>query len=135
MHQLLENLETHNDSILVKEDLEKMNIKDKGGLMLKYIGKFVEEAQKIKKGKTFDVGVDINGSALINDIIDHNFKKEILGIEILDVVQEKDIYTAVKNANGFKPSLFVSEKAFEILMKHMIKKLQPVSLDCAESVA
>jgi len=45
---------------------------------------------------------------LINEIIDWNFRKEILGMNILDVVKEKDIYTAVKNANGFKPSLFVS---------------------------
>ena len=63
-----------------------MDIKDKGGLMLKYIGKYVEEAQKIKNGKSFDIGMDIIGSALINEIIDHNFKKEILGLEILDVV-------------------------------------------------
>lgn len=56
-------------------------------------------------------------------------------MNILDVVKEKDIYTAVKNANGFKPCLFVSQKAFETLCKHMINKLMPVSLDCAEAVA
>lgn len=56
-------------------------------------------------------------------------------MNILDVVSEKDIYIAVKNANGFKPSLFVSQRAFETLCKHMIGKLMPVSLDCAEAVA
>ena len=41
-------------------------------------------------------------------------------MNVLDVVKEEDIYIAVKNANGFKPSLFVSQKAFETLSKHMI---------------
>ena len=56
-------------------------------------------------------------------------------MNVLDVVKEEDIYIAVKNANGFKPSLFVSQKAFETLCKHMIQKLKPISLDCAESVS
>jgi len=79
--------------------------------------------------------MNLTGAGLLNDIIDENFRKEIIGINILDMVKEEDILIAVKNANGFNPSLFVSQKAFETLCRHMINKLKPISLDCAETVA
>ena len=135
MHGLLNSLETQSKSILIKQDLEKLDNKGKGILMLNYIDKYVCEAHNLMNGNYFEIGVEIKGAALINEIIEKNFVKEIIGMNILDVVKEKDIYTAVKNANGFKPSLFVSQKAFETLCKHMINKLMPVSLDCSESVA
>ncbi len=77
----------------------------------------------------------LQGSALINEIIDKSFRKEIMNMNVLDIMKEEDIHKAVKNANGFKPSLFVSQKAFETLCKHMINKLKPVSLDCVDLVA
>ena len=103
--------------------------------MLNCINKYVKSAKDFFNGEHFEIGMNLTGAGLLNDIIDENFRKEIIGINILDMVTEEDILTAVKNANGFNPSLFVSQKAFETLCKHMINKLKPISLDCAETVA
>ena len=39
-------------------------------------------------GDYFEIGLDIKGAALINEIIEKNFIKEIIGMNILDVVKE-----------------------------------------------
>ena len=116
-------------------NLKDMDNSGKGLLLLNLINKFTSKSKDYFQGNYFEVGMKMQGAAVINEIIDTHFKKEIMGLEIHDVLTEEDIYIAVKNTNGFRPSLFVSQNAFETLSKHMIYKLRPVSLDCAESVA
>lgn len=112
-----------------------MDLNGKGFLILNMINKFTTKSKDFFQGTFFEVGMKMQGAALINDIIDQRFRKEIQNMEITELLTEDDIYIAVKNTNGFKPSLFVSQNAFETLSKHMIYKLRPVSLDCADSVA
>eukprot|EP01125_Pyxidicula_operculata_P019832 TRINITY_DN7218_c0_g1_i2.p1 TRINITY_DN7218_c0_g1~~TRINITY_DN7218_c0_g1_i2.p1 ORF type:complete len:272 (+),score=54.17 TRINITY_DN7218_c0_g1_i2:225-1040(+) len=45
-----------------------------------------------------------------------------------------DIRTAIKNAAGSRPALFVPDKAFEVLAQRQIKLLREPSLHAAESV-
>ncbi|KGG52181.1 hypothetical protein DI09_1p310 [Mitosporidium daphniae] len=45
-----------------------------------------------------------------------------------------DIRTAIRNANGAKPSLFVPEMSFELLAKQQIANLEPPSLFCVSMV-
>lgn len=135
LQELLTKLKEKEKSILTSENLEELDTKGKGILMLSLINKYVQRAKKFIRGEIFHVGQNLQGSALINNILDNNFRKEIMSMNVLDVVKEEDIYTAVKNANGFRPSLFVSQKAFETVCRHMINKLKPISLDCADSVA
>lgn len=52
--------------------------------------------------------MDLQGAAIVNEIIDINFRKAVLSINAFEILSETDIYVAVKNSNGFKPSLFVS---------------------------
>ena len=117
-----------------------MNLKDmdssgKGLLILSMINKFTSRSKDYFQGNYFEVGMKMQGAAIINEIIDSHFKKEIMNMEISSILTEEDIYVVVKNTNGFRPSLFVSQNAFETLSRHLILKLKPVSLDCAESVA
>lgn len=112
-----------------------MDLNGKGFLILNMINKFTTKSKDFFQGTFFEVGMKMQGAALINDIMDQRFRKEIQNMEITELLTEDDIYIAVKNTNGFKPSLFVSQNAFETLSKHMIYKLRPVSLDCADSVA
>lgn len=88
-------------------NLDKMSDEAKGVLLLNYLNKYSTKAKDFFDGEYFKIGMKLQGSALINQIIDNQFIKEIMGINVLDVVKEEDIYTAVKNANGFNPSLFV----------------------------
>jgi len=46
----------------------------------------------------------------------------------------RDIQTAIKNAAGSKPALFVPDAAFEVLAQRQIKSLREPSLQVAESV-
>jgi hypothetical protein len=112
-----------------------MDIHGKGVLLLSLINKYVTRAKDYLQGNHFEVGIDLQGAAIVNEIIDGHFRKEIMGLNVFDILTESDIYVAVKNSNGFRPSLFVSQNAFETLCRHLISKLKPVSLDCAESVA
>ena len=45
-----------------------------------------------------------------------------------------DILTAIRNANGPRPALFVPEVSFELLVKRQIRRLEEPSLRCVELV-
>jgi len=55
-------------------------------------------------------------------------------IDSFDGLSNKDIRTAVRNAQGPRPSLFIPEIAFELLVKMQIEKLLTPSVQCAERV-
>jgi dynamin 1-like protein len=45
-----------------------------------------------------------------------------------------DILTAIRNANGPRPALFVPEVSFELLVKRQIRRLEEPSLRCVELI-
>lgn len=45
-----------------------------------------------------------------------------------------DILTAMRNATGPRPALFVPEVSFELLVKRQIRRLEDPSLRCVELV-
>ena len=49
-------------------------------------------------------------------------------------LSDEDIRTAIRNATGPRPSLFVPEASFEILAKRQIGLLEPLGLQCVEMV-
>lgn len=46
-----------------------------------------------------------------------------------------DILTAIRNATGPRPALFVPEVSFELLVKRQIRRLEDSSLRCVELVS
>ena len=86
-------------------------------------GKFVKDCSKF-----------FIGGARINHIFQEIFKKEIENIDPLDLLSDDDIRTAIKNSNGLRPSLFIPEMAFEVLVKQQITRLQSPSLMCVKRV-
>jgi len=86
-------------------------------------GKFVKDCSKF-----------YIGGARINYIFQEIFKKEIEKIDPFDILSDDDIRTAIKNSNGLRPSLFIPELAFEVLVKHQITRLQSPSLICVKRV-
>ena len=86
-------------------------------------GKFVEDCCKY-----------FIGGARINYIFEEIFKNEIEKIDPFDVLSDEDIRTAIKNSNGLRPSLFIPEVAFEVLVKQQISRLQGPSLMCVKRV-
>ena len=52
----------------------------------------------------------------------------------VDSLDHQDIRTAIRNSTGPRPSLFVPEIAFDLLVKPQIKLLEAPSLRCVELV-
>lgn len=74
------------------------------------------------------------GGARINYIFQEIFKKEINNIDPFNCLSDEDIRTAIKNSNGLKPSLFIPEAAFEVLIKQQIERFSNPSLNCVRKV-
>jgi len=74
------------------------------------------------------------GGARINFIFQEIFKKEINNINPFNSLMDDDIRTAIKNSNGLKPSLFIPEAAFEVLIKQQIERFSQPSLMCVRKV-
>lgn len=74
------------------------------------------------------------GGARINHIFQEIFKKDIASIDPFDHLSDDDIRTAIKNSNGLRPSLFIPEAAFEVLVKQQITRLSHPSLFCVKKV-
>uniref|UniRef100_A0A183E9H3 GED domain-containing protein n=1 Tax=Gongylonema pulchrum TaxID=637853 RepID=A0A183E9H3_9BILA len=55
-------------------------------------------------------------------------------INPLDNLTQLDILTAIRNATGPRPALFVPEVSFELLVKKQIRRLEEPSLRCVELV-
>lgn len=62
------------------------------------------------------------------------YASSIRAIDPFDALSDEDIKTAIRNASGLKPNLFVPEVAFEILCKQQIKRLESPSLQCVQLV-
>jgi replication fork clamp-binding protein CrfC len=74
------------------------------------------------------------GGARINYIFQEIFRKEINNLDPFDSLSDEDIRTAIKNSNGLKPSLFIPEAAFEVLIKQQIYRFINPSLLCVKRV-
>ncbi|KAG9354737.1 hypothetical protein JZ751_001450 [Albula glossodonta] len=64
----------------------------------------------------------------------HIQTSELWSIDPLGGLTELDILTAIRNATGPRPALFVPEVSFELLVKKQIKRLEEPSLRCVELV-
>lgn len=74
------------------------------------------------------------GGSRINFIFSNTLYNALDSLHPLKTLTDDDIRTCVKNASALTPSLFVEEKAFHILMRQQIARLQEPALQCAEQV-
>jgi len=74
------------------------------------------------------------GGARVCYIFHETFAKALSSVEPLGGLAVVDILTAIRNATGPRPALFVPEVAFELLVKRQIRRLEDPSLRCVELV-
>jgi len=67
---------------------------------------------------------------IFNDVFGHVLES----IDTTKNLDSQDIRTAIRNSTGPRPSLFVPEMAFDLLVKPQIKLLEAPSLRCVELV-
>jgi len=110
-------------------------IEDKSRLLLQIITKFAANYCATIEGTARNIEVtELCGGARICYIFHEIFSRTLSAIEPLDGLTEYDILTAIQNATGPRPALFVPEISFELLVKRQIKRLEHPSLRCVELV-
>ncbi|CAO1631221.1 unnamed protein product [Sympodiomycopsis kandeliae] len=107
----------------------------RGTLILKLMTQFARDFVASIDGTTFDISTkELCGGARVYYIFHDVFGHALDSINPTQNLTVQDIRTAIRNSTGPRPSLFVPEAAFELLIKPQIKLLQPPSLRCVELV-
>ncbi|CAI8032109.1 Dynamin-1-like protein [Geodia barretti] len=110
-------------------------IKEKGPALLQVLTKFASNYCHKIEGTSRDIEThQLSGGARICYIFHHIFSETLGTIAPLEGLQRSDILHAISNAMGPRPALFVSEMAFELLVKRQIRLLLQPSLQCVELV-
>ncbi|KAI0348753.1 hypothetical protein OH77DRAFT_761928 [Trametes cingulata] len=81
-----------------------------------------------------DKNQELSGGARIYYIFNDVFGHALQSIDATHNLDNQDIRTAIRNSTGPRPSLFVPEIAFDLLVKPQIKLLEASSLRCVELV-
>lgn len=110
-------------------------IKEKGPALLQILTKFASNYCHKIEGTSRDIEThQLSGGARICYIFHHIFSDTLNSIGPLEGLTRSDILHAISNAMGPRPALFVSEMAFELLVKRQIRLLLQPSLQCVELV-
>lgn len=110
-------------------------VEDKGKLLLQIITKFATAYCATIEGTAKNIETnELCGGARICYIFHETFGKALESVEPLGGLSTLDILTAIRNATGPRPSLFVPEVSFELLVKRQIRRLAEPSLRCVELV-
>ncbi|KAF6778177.1 hypothetical protein AHF37_02508, partial [Paragonimus kellicotti] len=106
-----------------------------GQLLLQIITKFNSAYCNTIDGVAKDIETtELCGGARICYIFHETFYRTLSRIDPLGGLSTLDILTAIRNATGPRPALFVPEVSFELLVKRQIRRLEEPSLRCVELV-
>ena len=87
------------------------------------------------EGTRVDISTkELSGGARIYYIFNDVFGHALTSIDPTTNLSLSDIRTAIRNSTGPRPSLFVPEVAFDLLVKPQIKLLEAPGLRCVELV-
>ncbi|KAF9192852.1 Dynamin- GTPase protein [Haplosporangium sp. Z 767] len=105
----------------------------RGSLILQLLTKFASDFVAAIDGTSSDISTkELCGGARIYYIFNNVFGAALDSVNPCENLTVQDIRTAIRNSTGPRPSLFVPEIAFDLLVKPQIKLLEPPSLRCVE---
>ncbi|ORZ21799.1 Dynamin central region-domain-containing protein [Lobosporangium transversale] len=105
----------------------------RGTLILQLLTKFATDFVAAIDGTSADISTkELCGGARIYYIFNNVFGAALDSVNPCENLTVQDIRTAIRNSKGPRPSLFVPEIAFDLLVKPQIKLLEPPSLRCVE---
>ena len=111
------------------------DVGDKSQTLLQVITKFASSYCSTIEGTARNIETAaLCGGARICYIFHETFGKTLDSIHPLAGLTKWDILTAIRNATGPRPALFVPEVSFELLVKRQIRKLEEPSLHCVELI-
>ncbi|XP_068616811.1 dynamin-1-like protein [Brachionichthys hirsutus] len=110
-------------------------VEDHGATLLQIVTKFASDyCNTIEGTGRYIQTSELCGGARICYIFHETFGRTLQSIDPLGGLSELDILTAIRNATGPRPALFVPEVSFELLVKRQMKRLEEPSLRCVELV-
>ncbi|CAG5120078.1 unnamed protein product [Candidula unifasciata] len=110
-------------------------IGDKSQLLLQIITRFASAYCSTIEGTSKNIETsELCGGARICYIFHETFGRTLESVDPLGGLNTRDILTAIRNATGPRPALFVPEISFELLVKRQIRRLEEPSLRCVELV-
>nr|XP_039263047.1 dynamin-1-like protein [Styela clava] len=108
---------------------------DQSATLLQIVTKFASEYVNTIEGTSKNIETtELCGGARICYIFHETFGRTLESVNPLGGLTDLNILTAIRNANGPRPSWFVPEVSFELLVKRQIKRLEEPSLRCVELV-
>ncbi|KAM8752175.1 dynamin-1-like protein isoform 4-T4 [Acanthopagrus schlegelii] len=110
-------------------------VDDKSSTLLQLITKFAAEYCRTIEGTAkYIETAELCGGARICYIFHETFGRTLESVDPLGGLTTIDVLTAIRNATGPRPALFVPEVSFELLVKRQVKRLEEPSLRCVELV-
>ncbi len=107
----------------------------RGSLVLQLMTRFASSFISSIDGTSTDISTkELCGGARIYYIFNSVFGNSLETIDPTTNLSALDIRTAIRNSTGPRPSLFVPELAFDLLVKPQIKLLEVPSQRCVELV-
>ncbi|XP_018022755.1 dynamin-1-like protein isoform X1 [Hyalella azteca] len=111
------------------------DVQDKAQTLLQIITKFNAAYCQTVEGTARNIETtELCGGARICYIFHETFGRTLDCIHPLAGLTQMDILTAIRNATGPRPALFVPEVSFELLVKRQIRRLEEPSQRCVELV-
>lgn len=116
-------------------DLNIVSKENRSGLILQLMNKFATNFMNSIEGNSSEISTkELCGGARIYYIYNEVLGNSLLSINPLQNLTVTDIRTAIRNSTGPRPSLFVPELAFDLLVKPQIQLLEGPSHRCVELV-
>ncbi|XP_048866578.1 dynamin-1-like protein isoform X1 [Brienomyrus brachyistius] len=110
-------------------------VDDRSATLLQLITKFASEyCNTIEGTAKYIETAELCGGARICYIFHETFGRTLESVDPLGGLTTIDVLTAIRNATGPRPALFVPEVSFELLVKRQVKRLEEPSLRCVELV-
>jgi dynamin 1-like protein len=107
----------------------------RGSMILQLMTRFATSFISSVDGTSTEISTkELSGGARIYYIFNSVFGSSLESIDPTSNLSALDIRTAIRNSTGPRPSLFVPEMAFDLLVKPQIKLLEMPSQRCVELV-
>ncbi|ANB14464.1 dynamin-related GTPase DNM1 [Sugiyamaella lignohabitans] len=108
---------------------------NRGPLILQLMTRFASSFIASIEGTSSEISTkELCGGARIYYIYNEVFGQSLTNIDPVGTLSHSDVRTAIRNSTGPRPSLFVPELAFDLLVKPQIKLLEGPSQRCVELV-
>ena len=108
---------------------------DEGSLLLSLLTQFCQDFKSMLSGGAHMSTTELVGAARIQGIFHKIFGPELDSIDSGDGLTDSEISTCIRNSKGLRSALFVSNDAFEMLVKRQVGLMKDPCLQCVVRVA